>query len=538
MIEVYEKPVFENNAETDIFFATKNGKAGWMNVIGDWVIPAEYDTTFVGTWRRAAVVLKKNGKYGVINYMNEVIIPFEYNEAPWINENGLITVTANEGRYKQAYFSKKGEQLTEFMNPLFEFFNGFAVITSNRKILGRYTRYRSEKGISQIWATDFVIINSNFDTLLSIQNTPFIVDLGTLNHNLRSFIIYPYLSRHADLGLSYGMFGYLNEKGEIVIEPKFRTLHASREKEFMHTRTFPFNSNRSLVIGDSNKYSFIDPTGKKVFEKNSNDQMITSISHFNDYGLAVMRSKNDKAKYSTIVSLIDTSGHVIYESDESKAYLGIPGNIHSSPGNRFLAITSIKNQELIFYTPTFDKLGTYPLKDADFNYIYHFREIYSLEKDEPLSLIQERGNKSITSPEKRVVSITGKPLTSWVNLKSLLSYKYGVYSVSDSINNKMTFYSFSHKKIFTCSSCLYAAKHKLDIFGVYKVYQKENGVKIINFKGNVLSDLFTSMNENIVSLAQQIEEYNKSEVKTFELDKSVFIDLFNKSEISNGISKY
>lgn len=545
LIEIYEKPNIQNSAQTDVFFAIENEKAGWMNVLGEWVIPPVYDIDFTGTWHEGTVVVKKNGKYGVINYKNEVILPFEYDEAPSNTEKGLIVVSSDDGRYgKSAYFSKKGNQLSDFMNPLFEFNNGFAVITSNRKKLGSYPRIDlpdSENRTTEIWTSDFVLINTNFDTILSIQNSPFLIDLGSLNQNLRSFIIYPYMAQHADRGLSYGIYGYLNEEGEIKIEPKFKTLFAFEREDlnFVHTRDFPFISNRSLVIDDLNKYSFIDNSGKKVIEKKIGNRTIMSTSHFNDFGLAVIRSGTNQANNSMTVHIIDATGQTLFESDESIAYLGFPGNIASAPENLFLTITDRKNQELKLYSPSFDELGTFPLKDEDFKYFYRYNDIQSSGKTNKFYLLQERNTSIRNSPlnQKRVISESGNPLTNWVSLESFLSYKYGVYSISDSINEQTTFYDFSRKELFTCSACTYQSNSKLDNYGVYKVYQKDGTEKIISFKGTVLSDLFTSMNENIVSLEQQIEEFNKSEDKPFKIDKSLLIDLFNKSEMSNQIRK-
>lgn len=542
--EVFEMPSISQNSSTDVFCAIKNNKAGWMNVYGDWVIQPELDTNFVREWSEGTLVCKKGEKYGVINYKNEIIIPFEYDEPPNNCDQGLIAIYINDGNYgKSAYFNKKGKQVCEFMNPLPEFRNGYSVLTSNRKLLGSYPRLDlqdSDNNQTEIYTSDFAIVDINFDTLLTIKDSPFLIELGSLHNGLRSFVLYPNMSLHADGGISYGMYGYLNQYGEIEIKPKFSSIYALTENEQGFTRepNFPFSSNHSLVFGDNGQFYFINTEGKKKVDINFPKRKIISVSSYNDYGLACIRTGEGTPK-STMAHVIDTTGKIVFESNETEAYFGMSGTIISGFNNTFIPVTDLKNQELKLYSPSFNLLGTFLLKDLDFRYRYYYNEVQFDEKENRYYLIQERIIDDRYSPlnQKRVLSESGKPLTDWISRNSALSYKFSVFSISDTISKTITFNSFSKKYLFSCSFCTLDSDERLEYYGVFKLYLSDKSTKIINHQGKVLSDSFTSMTSKIISLKEQIENYEKNEKLKIKLDETTLFEIFNNSEMHTRIVK-
>lgn len=82
----------------DVVRVSKKGKSGIIDLVGNVLIPIEYEEVVgfneIGTYRA-----KKNGKWGLIQVDGEVVLPFEFDEIKLQSEDGLITVTKenNEG---------------------------------------------------------------------------------------------------------------------------------------------------------------------------------------------------------------------------------------------------------------------------------------------------------------------------------------------------------------------------------------------------------------------------------------------------------
>lgn len=544
LIEFYEIPRTSIDSTQVIFAAVKDGKGGWMNVLGQWVIPPEYDPDLNGSWSEGTLVCRKGGKYGVINYKNKVIIPFDHHLQLRGFDQGLIVIKNNEGEYgRYAYFSKEGKQVCEFMNPYPEFRNGMAVTTSNRKELGMYPRSdfgAPENSFTDIYTSDFAVINTNFDTLLHIKNAPFLVEIGSLSDNRRSFIIHPNLAQHADRGIDYGLYGYLDGNGEIVIEPKFETKHALNQNQNGYTWNpdFPFVSNRSLLVEADDQYGFINTEGDKVIDLNYPNEKISTANYFNGFGYAGVRSYMPET-HSSKIHVIDTTGKIVFEANESNSYIGQNGTISTSPHeDKIIPESDKKNQLFSLYTPSFEHIVSFPIKDSVYKYHYGYDYRFREADGNTFYIVQERSPLNLSSqPQKRIMSSSGNPATSWVDSKSVLSHRYGVFSHLDTIMNVATLYDFSMNELYSCSSCVFLEyDYQLTPFGIFKVYNSEDkSYTYINYEGTILSDLFNSMTEKMTSLAPQIEAHEKTEEIKLNLDESMLFDLFKKLEMSKRI---
>lgn len=69
------------------------GQFGWMNLAGEIVIQAQYNS--VGFFKEGLAWAEKNGKYGYVNKANEVLIPFQFSSANDF-ENGRAVIEVNE----------------------------------------------------------------------------------------------------------------------------------------------------------------------------------------------------------------------------------------------------------------------------------------------------------------------------------------------------------------------------------------------------------------------------------------------------------
>jgi KWG Leptospira. len=87
------------------------GRFGYVNKIGETVIPFEYDFTYTFSGGLAAV--KKDGKWGFVDRSGNVAIPLKYDSVgPGIFHEGRIAVKQSGG---WGYIDKTGAELTPFI---------------------------------------------------------------------------------------------------------------------------------------------------------------------------------------------------------------------------------------------------------------------------------------------------------------------------------------------------------------------------------------------------------------------------------------
>ncbi len=537
----YQRTIPEN-IKYHIFHATKDGRSGWMNIEGDWIIPPEYDTDFRREWNEGVNICRKEGKYGAVNYKNEVVIPFIYNSPPNNCSDGLILVT--DSMRQEAYYSKTGTQVCEFKKRQPEFRNGFAIITSNREKLAYYPRIDLEtsKALTDIYTCDFIVVNTKFDTLLSFTNVPFLLEFGTLNNNRRTLFLYPYMAHHANLGIDYGQYGYVDGEGKLVIILQFRASDVFIPlRGFVQEPDCPFYSNLSKVR-ELDYYYFIDTLGNKVFELHTDRERLYNVGHFNNYGVAGYRtwgtSTNGINPSPSMIHLIDNTGRVVYEAFESDASLSyVAGNVSSQPGNDLIPIYDKKNGVHRIYTPRFEPFAFFPLIDSSKTITYQYRRLVGKKLNDKFILTQFQSSKQLPYPgsRKRLIDENQNVRSSWFPLNSILSSTFGNFSLLDTIKQSITLYDFEKNNIYTCDSCFIASHHKLRYEGVYKFYLPNKIQRFVNYRGKVLSNLFDTMDEKIYDLTEQIKIFEDNTHLTLSLDEAEIETLFEQSIMNKRI---
>ncbi|PKR82160.1 hypothetical protein CW751_02145 [Brumimicrobium salinarum] len=527
--------------EYRVFRASKEDKSGWMNVEGKWIIAPEYDIDFKREWSEGINVCRKNGKYGAINYSHEIVIPFEYNFPPDDCSDGLILVS--DSLRREAYFSKSGVQMTDFKRRQPEFRHGFAVIKSNRERFAYYPRItlKNSKGRTDIYKGDFFVVNNQFDTLLQFQNVPFFLGFGSLNNNRRTFFLYPFISLHADVGISYGQYGYLDKKGEIAIAPKFRALDVFTpvSQGVVRDADCPFNSNLSKVRLN-NDYFFIDTIGNKQFELKSSREKLHDVGNFNNYGIAGYRTFG-KVSNSSMIHLIDSTGTIVHEAYESDAPLSYGGGLIShQPDNYCIPIFDMKNNLFRIHTPDFVPFTTFPIMDSSKSIYYKYRDLFGKELNDEFVLTQFEIKKDVpgyASSHKCLIDKNGNAKSSRFPFKSLLSSTFGNFTLTDTTTRTSTFYDFNKNALFECDSCFFVYDFRLRHNGIYKVLFPNGSPKYINYKGKVLSDKFDSMNEKIYDISSQVRNYDQNTQQRLNVTEEEIIQLFEESIMNERIMK-
>lgn len=230
--------------------SAENRQFGFINKNGDFVIEPNYDDA--GEFgEKGLACVKLYNRWGYIDKKGKLKINPQFEKASAFTENGLAAVCIG-GKY--GYINTKGEYVIEPKYDMaLDFSNGSAFVylyNSWGKI--------DEKGE---W-----IINPQFDLTLSYGgNQPILVRsdryFGLCDRD-GDFIIQPEYDGLLIYGkygylpfFQKGKWGYLNQKGEVVIPAGF-------------SEAYPFSDNGLALARDSesNQYGYINQSGQWVIE--------------------------------------------------------------------------------------------------------------------------------------------------------------------------------------------------------------------------------------------------------------------------------
>jgi hypothetical protein len=221
-------------------FAMHRGydKAGFIDKTGKIIVEPIYDDA--KDFSEGLAVVEKNGKSGFIDKTGKIVIPLQFDYAFSFSE-GLANIFVN-GKY--GFIDKTGKIVIE---PQFTYARGFTENFAVVKIGGTTI-------LPYPYST-----HQEIETIGKIETK-----YGYINRNGQ--VIYSFVASRAD-SFSDGLasvetlsgFGYINEKGKFVIQPKFSDVFGMTPR---------FSEGVSLTILRSNKIGFIDKTGKVVIKTN------------------------------------------------------------------------------------------------------------------------------------------------------------------------------------------------------------------------------------------------------------------------------
>ncbi|MES2838275.1 MAG: WG repeat-containing protein [Bacteroidota bacterium] len=108
----------------------KKDKFGWTNVLGELIIPIEYDYGVFGPMYNGLICVKKKEKWGCIDFKNKVVIPFKYEKmSPF--RKGFSEVTLNG---KMGYINNAGVEVIKAIYDKVEpFSKGVAIVMKDNK---------------------------------------------------------------------------------------------------------------------------------------------------------------------------------------------------------------------------------------------------------------------------------------------------------------------------------------------------------------------------------------------------------------------
>ena len=309
-----------NKPNEKLFVNEIDGKYGFINAKGEQIIECKFDS--VGGFSGGLATVKKDGKYGYINTKGEQVVECKFDEASGFSE-GLAAVE-KDGKY--GYINTKGEQVIEckFDNAN-SFKEGLATVRNN------YSGFTiNAKG-------NFVVYDEN-------------------NNRIEISGKFDEVYRFTEEGLAVvkkdGKYGYINTKGEQVVECKFDD--ANGFKEGLATvrnnySGFTINAKGNFVVYDENnnrieisgkfdeaysfteglakvkkgsKYGFINTKGEQVIE--------CKFDYADDFREGLARVKKGYDDFT-----INTKGNfVVFDEDNNQ--IEVIKEVLDKSGNNFL----------------------------------------------------------------------------------------------------------------------------------------------------------------------------------------------------------
>lgn len=275
-----EAKYFDTNGLASV---TQNGKVGYINALGELVIPyQDYGDCFFPPFNYGLV--EENGKWGFINPAGRLITPSQFEYAECFFNSGLARVYKN---YKYGYINMQGEIVIPLKFDSAGDFadNGLARVALGERLSERKWGYINTSG-EMVISPQFVDASSFYVNGLAEVALGSFTELKWGFINTQGQIVtapqFDHVCFSPDSDLSrvkkYGKWGYVNTQGEVVIVPQFEQAHYS------------FNSGLAAVK-KSGKWGYVNTQGKFIippqFEKASpfDDNGLAKVKQYGKWGL-------------------------------------------------------------------------------------------------------------------------------------------------------------------------------------------------------------------------------------------------------------
>lgn len=259
------RPVFDdahNFQENGLAIVKKGNLYGVIDENFDYVVPPKYETIYPFSEGRAQVIDDKG--YRVIDEQGKELTKKSYSYIGQFQDSrAVVANTMDDGRYLYGYLDENGEEVIPIQFEVAQdFHDGKAVVNMKEKenaIIDREGRI--------------------------LQKFPYYT-VGALREGKMSF--------QKEMG---ELFGYINEQGNIVIQPQFRSAE-------------PFQEGRAIVSLERdfwNRYGLIDPNGNIVIPLEYDNAQLLGNKR-----IALGKAQNKDIPYFTsIFAIATTDGEIL-----------------------------------------------------------------------------------------------------------------------------------------------------------------------------------------------------------------------------------
>jgi len=230
--------------------ASRDGKRGYINKKGEFVFEANYESQ--GDFQEGMASVKISGKYGFINTNGTLVIEPKFKNVVRFS-NSYCLVTTMDG--KENYIDKSGNLITDI-----EFSRGGWFYCGLAKVkVGEKYRYINEAG-EFAFEGEFDDAASFSEGLAAVENED--GKWGFINTKGELVIDYKFdagwfstISFHEGLAFvqEEGKWGYINKQGAFVISPQFKSANK-------------FINGVARVYLVEKSAAYIDKTGKIIYK--------------------------------------------------------------------------------------------------------------------------------------------------------------------------------------------------------------------------------------------------------------------------------
>jgi hypothetical protein len=238
-----------------------NGEYGLINQFGQFIVHPQY--SFINPFSEGRAVVMDEKGFKVINERGKVLTKKAYSFiGNYQNGRAMFSGTNEEGSYLYGYLNKQGKEVIPLK---FE----------------SATDFNEGKAVVKLPDGKYELIDQNGKTLQSFSSS----FVGNYSEGLMAF--------QQENG---GKFGYMNEQGEVVIEPSFSGAQA-------------FKNGSAVVNTDETffRYGLIDKTGKYVYEPGYND-----ISLLGENRVALGKAIDEKIPFAgSKYAIADGNGKIL-----------------------------------------------------------------------------------------------------------------------------------------------------------------------------------------------------------------------------------
>ncbi len=275
----------------DMIQVKVNGKWGLIDTNGNLLVSIQYDE--INHYAIDDMIqVKDNDKWGFVSISNKTVITPQYEETSCFGIDGTAPVKLN-GKWR--LIDKTGKTVRE--TQIEEIENGGYYVSLYRAMSNGKWGYIDYK-------FNFVIEPQYEEVGCFYNNRAFVKTNGKYGYidTLGKMVIEPKFEEPGDFPCNWavvkfnGKFGFINPNGEFVIEPKYDGI-----------KGFLGRDSSAIIVKLNGKYGFIDKIGKTIVEPQYDE-----VDHFPEPGIAIV-SQNDK------YWVIDKSGTLL-----TKPLSGIP----------------------------------------------------------------------------------------------------------------------------------------------------------------------------------------------------------------------
>ena len=148
------------NSDEGLFYATKNGKHGYIDIRGNEIIPFIYECC--NAFSEGLTAVKLDEKWGMVDFLNNTVIPFDYDDITICYNN--IIAAQKDGKW--GLINKQNEILVDFQFDLIDNWASKKSYTYPAMLNNKYGLIDRQGNILEEFIYDYIDVISDTDDII------------------------------------------------------------------------------------------------------------------------------------------------------------------------------------------------------------------------------------------------------------------------------------------------------------------------------------------------------------------------------------